>query len=154
VDFDWGEIGKIFGYLIPVILFLVFNVLLKKQQEQKRRVTAVKSLVLEIEHNQKLMESFSMEWKIKKFKTTTWEKNKDKMDYLEDKGLYSTLIDTYEITNEFNREMVMAKEYGSTSYLAGIKLDRLRDPLLRSINGLQEWLELNKNKKSVSAPTS
>ena len=65
MDFDWDEIGKIFGYLSPVIFILVFNVLLRKQQEQKRRVTVVKSLVSEIEHNQKFMESFSVEWKIR-----------------------------------------------------------------------------------------
>jgi len=33
VDIDWDEIGKILGYLAPVIFFLVFNVLFRKQQE-------------------------------------------------------------------------------------------------------------------------
>jgi len=149
LDFDWSDIGKIFGYFVPVIIFVVINVLFRKQQEQKRRETVVKNLLSEIEHNQKLVESFSVEWQMKRFKTATWERNKDKIDYIEDKGLYSTLVDAYEITREYNREIDMAKKYKSTSYLVGIKVERLREPLERSKQGLREWLELNKGGKKM-----
>ena len=111
----------------------------------------VKSLLSEIDYNQKLMESFSLVWETKKFKTATWERNKDKIDYVEDKGLYSTLVDVYEIAKEFNREIDMAKKYKSTSYLVSIKVDRLRKPLAKSKEGLQQWLDLNKGKKKISA---
>ena len=154
MDFEWDEIGKIFGYMLPVIFFVVFNVLFRKQQEQKKRVTVVKSLLSEIDYNQKLAESFSTGLQIKKFKTATWDRNKDKLNYMDDEGLYSALVDSYEIAREFNREIDMAKNYKSTSYLASIKLDRLREPLARSKQGLQEWLERNRNKKNISAPTA
>jgi len=150
VDFDWSEIGKIFGYLSPIVFILVFNVLFRKQQEQKRRVTVVKSLLSEIEHNQKLAESFSTMLQMKKFKTGTWDKNKDKIDYIEDKGLYSTLVGVYEITTEFNHDIDTAKKYKSTSYLVGIKVERLREPLERSKQGLQDWLDLNEDVKKVT----
>jgi len=149
VDIDWGDIGKFVGYFTPVIFFLVFNVLAKKQQEQKRRVTVVKSLTSEIDYNQKLAESFSTMLQIKKFKTTTWDRNKNKVTYLEDERLYSTLADAYEITTEFNHEIDTAKKYKSTSYLVGIKVERLREPLERSRQGLQDWLDLNKDVKKV-----
>lgn len=74
MDFDWEEIGKIFSYLIPVIIFILFNVFFRKQQEQKRRLTVVKSLLSEIDHNQKLMEAFLFQWQTRKFKTGTWKK--------------------------------------------------------------------------------
>ena len=89
MDFDWGEIGKVFSYLIPVILFLVFNVLFKKQREQQRRMAVVKSLLSETNYNIKLTDSFSFQSQMKHFKTATWKKNKDKMDYI-DQTLYST----------------------------------------------------------------
>ena len=154
MDFEWDEIGKILSYLSPVVFILIFNVLFRKQQEQKRRVTVVKSLLSEIDHNQKLAESFSTEWQIKKFKTATWDRNKDKIDYIEDRGLYSILVDAYEITKEFNREIDMAKQYKSTSYLVGIKVERLREPLAKSKQGLQEWLELNKGGKKILSQVS
>jgi len=43
MDFDWSEIGKVLSYLIPVIMFILFNVLFRKQREQQRRLAVVKN---------------------------------------------------------------------------------------------------------------
>ena len=149
MDFDWGEIGKVFSYLIPVILFVLFNVLFKKQREQQRRVSVVKSLLSETKYNSKVVDSFSFRSQMKNFKTTTWKRNKDKMDYI-DQSLYSTLTDAYEIADGFNREIDAAKKHKSTSYIAGIDTSRLIEPLTKSKQRLEEWLEINKGKKKVT----
>ncbi len=146
MDFDWKEIGNILAYLIPVVIFVVFNILLRKQQEQKRRLGVVKGLMDEIDQNQQLMESFLLQWQFKKFKTGRWKRNKDKLDYI-DQGLRATLAGTYEIAEGFNREIETAKQQKSTSYLAGVRVDRLRDPLAKSRQGLEEWYALNKDRK-------
>ena len=146
MDFDWSEIGSILAYLIPVAIFIIFNVLMRKQQEQKRRLGVVKGLLAEIEHNQKLLEAFLLQWQYKKFKTGHWQRNKDKLDYI-DQGLRTTLADTYGIAEGFNKEIETAKKQKSTSYLAGIKMDRLREPLAKSRQGLEEWYALNKDRK-------
>ena len=122
MDFDWGEIGKILGYLAPVIIFLVVNIFFRKQQEQKRRLEVVKGLLSEIDYNQKLMEAFSFQWQAKKFKTGNWKKNKDKMDYI-DQSLHATLAGAYEIAEDFNQEIATAQKYKSASYLAGIRTE-------------------------------
>lgn len=83
MDFDWGQIGKIFSYLIPVIMFILFNVLFKKQREQQRRMAVVKSLLSETEHGSKLVDSLSFQSQVKNFRTATWKKNRDKIDYVE-----------------------------------------------------------------------
>ena len=146
MDFDWKEIGKIFSYVIPVIVFILLNIFFRKQQEQKRRLTVVKSLLSEIDHNQKLMGAFLFQWQTRKFKAGTWKRNKDKMDYI-DQGLHATLAGAYEIVEEFNREIDTAKKHRSASYLAGIRMDRLKEPLAKSKQGLEEWFELNKGRK-------
>ncbi len=146
MDIEWDEIGKVLGYLVPVIILFAVNVLFRKQQEQKRRLAVVRSLLSEIEYNQKHMEAFSFQWQTKKFKTGNWKRNKDKMDYI-DQSLHATLASAYEIAEEFNREMDAAKKYKSESYLASIQVDRLREPLAKSKQGLEEWLQLNKGKK-------
>jgi len=149
VDFsDLGEIGKYLAYLIPVIIIILTNVVFRKQKQQKARLSVVRSLLSEISSNQKLMEAFSLQWQTKKFKTATWKQNKDKMDYI-DPGLRYTLADAYEIAEEFNREIDAAKKHKSVSYLAGIRVDRLREPLARSNQGLEEWLALNQSKKKL-----
>jgi len=148
VDFDWGNIGKILAYLIPVIVIILTNVVFRKQKQQKERLTVVRSLLSEINHNQKLMEAFSLQWQTRKFKTGTWKRNKEKIDYI-DPGLRYTLADAFEIAEEFNREIDAAKKHKSTSYLAGIRVDRLEEPLARSKQGLEEWLILNQSKKKL-----
>jgi len=149
LDFgDWGDIGKILTYLVPVIIIILTNVVFKKQKQQKEKVTVVRGLISEINYNQKIMEALSLQWQAKKFKTGTWKRYKDKMDYIEP-GLRYTLADTYEIAEEFNREIESAKEHKSTSYLAGIQTSRLEKPLAQSKQGLEEWLELNQSKKKL-----
>jgi len=151
VDFDWEEIGKIFSYVVPVIILILVNVFFRKQQEQKRRQQVVRSLLSEIDHNQKLMEAFLFQWQAKKFKTGAWKRNRDKMDDI-DQDLHTTLASTYEIAEEFNREIEAAKKYKSASYLTGIQVDRLREPLAKSRQGLEEWLQLNTGKKEPVKP--
>jgi len=146
VDFDWEEIGKILSYLIPVVIFVIFNVFLRKQQEQKRRLEVVKSLIAEMDQNQKLMEAFLLQWQYKKFKTGNWKRHKDKLDYI-DQGLRATLASSYGIAEGFNKEIELAKQQKSVSYLAGIRVDKLKDPLAKSRQGLEEWYALNKDRK-------
>jgi len=148
MDFDWGDIGKILSYLLPVIILIMVNVFFRKQREQKRRLAVVRSLLSEIDYNQKLMEAFSFQWQAKKFKTGNWKKNRDKMDYI-GQSLHTILADGYEIAEEFNREIEAAKKYKSASYLASIQVDRLREPLAKGKQGLEEWLQLNKGKESL-----
>jgi len=149
MDFDWSEIGKIFSYLIPVIVFILFNVLFKKQREQQRRMAVVKSLLSETDYNSKLAQSFSLRSQMKRFKAATWKRNKGKIDYI-DQSLHSTLANAYEIADEFNREIDAVKKHKSASYIAGIDTSRLIEPLAKSKRGLEEWLELNKGKKKVT----
>lgn len=146
MDIDWSEIGKVLSYLVPVVILFAVNVLFRKQQEQKRRLTVVRSLLAEIELNQKHMEAFAFRWQTKRFKTGNWKRNKNKIDYI-DQSLHATLTGAYEIAEEFNREMDVAKKHKSVSYLAGIQVDRLREPLAKSKQGLEEWLQLNKGRK-------
>ena len=146
VDFDWGEIGKILSYLVPVIILILVNVFFRKHQEAKRQQEVVRSLLSEINYNQKLMEAFLLRWQAKKFKTGSWKRNRDKMDHI-DQDLHTTLASAYEIADEFNRDIGTARTHKSASYLVSIQVDRLRQPLAKSKQGLEEWLELNKGKK-------
>ena len=146
MDFgDLGDIGKILTYLIPAIILILTNVVFRKQREQKNQLSLVRSLLSEIDYNQKLIEAFSMQLQTRKFKIAAWQRNKDRMDYI-DSSLRYTLADAYETAEEFNREIDAAKKHKSASYLASIQVGRLRKPLDSSKQGLEEWLALNQSK--------
>ena len=149
---DFEDIGKFLTYLIPIIIIVLTNVVFKKHKQQQTKLKVVRSLLSEIDFDQKLIEAFSLQWQTRKFKTGTWKRNKDKMDYI-DPGLRYVLADAFEIAEEFNREIDAAKKHKSTSYLAGIRVERLTEPLARSKQGLEEWLELNQSKKKLPAKT-
>ena len=149
---DFEDIGKSLTYLIPIIIIVLTNVVFKKHKQQQTKLKVVRSLLSEIDFDQKLIEAFSLKWQIRKFKTDTWKRNKDKMDYI-DPALRYVLADAFEIAEEFNREVDAAKKHESTSYLAGIRVERLAKPLARSKQGLEEWLELNQSKKKLPANT-
>jgi uncharacterized repeat protein (TIGR04076 family) len=145
---DWGEIGRILSYMIPVIIFLLVNVFFKKQQEQKRRLTVVRSLLSDIDYNQNLIEASSYQRKMNKFKTKTWKSNKGKMNYIAP-DLYSNLSDAFGIAEELNREIDAAKKHRLASYMATLQTDRLRKPLDRCKQELEAWLMVNKDKKKA-----
>lgn len=149
MDFgDLGDIGKILTYLVPAIILILTNVIFRKQKQQQTRRPTIRSLLSETDYNQKLMDAFSLGWQTKKFKTGTWTRNKDKMDYI-DPGLRYNLADAFAIAEEFNREIDAAKKHKSASYLAGIRVDRLKEPLAKSKQGLEEWLRLDKSKEKL-----
>ena len=148
MDFEWDEIGRVLATLAPVVIFLVINIFFRKKQEQKRRLTAVRSLVSEIDSNQKLVEAFSFQGQLKKFKTGAWKRNRNKLDYLAP-DLRNALGDAYGIAEGFNREIDTAKKHKSAGYLVNIQADRLSKPLARCKQGLEEWLQLNKGKEKI-----
>jgi hypothetical protein len=53
------------------------------------------------------------------------------------------------MAEEFNREIDAAKTYKSSSYLANINVDKLRESLTKSKQGLDEWFAANKDKKEL-----
>ena len=149
---DFEDIGKFLTYLIPIIIIVLTNVVFKKHKQQQTKLNVVRSLLSEIDFDQKLLEAFSLQWQIRKFKAGTWKRNKDKMDYI-DPALRYVLADAFEIAEEFNREVDAAKKHKSTSYLSGIRVERLTKPLAKSKQRLEEWLELNQSKKKLPAKT-
>ncbi len=148
MDFAWDEIGQILSYLMPAIIIVIMNVFFRKHQEQKKRQTLVRSLLSDINYNQKLMDAFAMGWQMKKFKTGTWKQNKEKLDYISP-DLRSTLGDVFDIAEQFNGEIGVAMKHKSAIYMANIQVDRLRGPLARSQQGLEEWLQENKGKEKI-----
>ena len=143
MDFgDLGELGKNLTILIPLILLIIFQILFRRRRAERTPREVVTSLLTEINQNQQLMESFQVSWQVKKFKTGSWQRNKNRLDFL-DQSVQTALADVFNLAEDFNRQMANAKKYKSTSYLANINVDKLREPLARSRRGLEAWLQAN-----------
>jgi len=132
------------------IAFLIgINLFLKSRHQARTPAEMVSSLLSEINHNQKLVEDFQFHLNVKKFKTESWKINKTKADFL-GQSLLTTLDTAFGMAEGFNRDIDTAKKYKSTSYLAAISIDKLKELLAQSKQGLEKWLQENAEKPQLA----
>ena len=145
---DLGELGKNLTVIIPLILLIVFQIFFRRRRAERTPQEIVTSLLTEINQNQQLMEAFLVNWQVKKFKTGSWQRNKNRLNFL-DQSVQTALADAFDLAEDFNRQMASAKKHKSASYLANINMEKLREPLARSRQGLEEWLQANAGQQGL-----
>jgi len=137
---DLGDIGEKLLPFVMVIVFIVFQFFLKRRRPvETTPLAVVLSLLSEVKQNQQLAEAFRFQWQAKNFTTASWQRNKNKLDFL-DQSLQVALSDTFMMVEDFNRQIKSAKKYKSTSYMASINMEKLKELLARSGWGLEQWL--------------
>ena len=136
-------------FVLGVAFLIAINLFLKSRHQARKPAEMVLSLLSEINHNQKLVEDFQFHLNVKKFKTENWKINKTKMDFL-GQSLLTTLDTAFSMTESFNHDIDTAKKYKSTSYLTVISVDKLKELLAKSKQGLEEWLQVNVEKPQLA----
>ena len=143
------DIGRNLIILLPIVLLILFNIFFRKRREDRTQPEIVISLLSEIALNQQIMEAFLQKWQSRKFRAGSWQRNKAKLDFL-DQELQNTLARAFSLAEEFNQDIDSARKYKSSSYLAGISVDKLREPLTRSRQGLEEWLQSSGGQTTIT----
>ncbi len=137
---DFGTIGENAPLIVVAVIVLVLlQIFLRKSKPEAAEQEVVQSLLLEVRVNQALLESFHLWQKPRKFEMVSWRRNKTKLDFL-NQSLQSALSDAFGMAEDVNQRVVDAKKYKSASYLVGINIDKLKEPLAKSKEGLEEWL--------------
>lgn len=144
----FGDGWQNLALIAVVIIILIASIFLKKRKGESAPMLIAMGLLREVDKNQKLMEAFLFHWKAKKFKTETWKNNNAKFDFL-DEELQIALSDAFEMAEEFNQQIEAARKHKTSSYLAAIQVDRLREPLAESRQGLEEWIQENWGKTEL-----
>ena len=147
---DLGEILQKYIIVIVMVLLLAFNIFIKSRRGQhKTPLGEVGALLVEIDHNQKLLATFGYHRQINKFKTDSWERNKEKLDFLP-QGLLTILADTFRLAADFNERIDMSRKYKSDSYLASIDVRKMQPLLEKSRQQLEEWFQANRQNPEYS----
>lgn len=144
---DFGDIGG----NVPIILMIIGLILLqfffmRRRKPERTRQAIVQSLLSEVRLNQALVESAHLRQKPQKFAMAGWHINKSKLDFLQ-QSLQGTLSDAFGMAEDFNRQIAAAKKYKSASYMVNVNMDKLKEPLAKSRQGLEQWLQLNTGTK-------
>lgn len=129
---------------ILVVIVLAVNIYVKSRRTSKTPLGIVTGILSAVRHNESLVENFGFQRNVGKFKTIVWKKNKDKIDFLPE-DLRRTLTQVFEMSEEINGRIDAAIKFKSDSYLAGIDVSKLKGPIAKSKEPLQEWLQANMN---------
>ena len=140
---DFGDLGGNLPFIAIVVgLILLQFFLMRRRKPKTTQQEIVQSLLSEVRVNQALAEIFHHLQKPKKFEATGWQRSKSKLDFL-DQSLQVVLSDAFMMVEDFNQQIGAAKKYKSASYMVNVNVDKLKGLLIKSREGLEEWLLAN-----------
>ena len=135
---------------VALVAALAFNGYIKFRRSRKEPLGRVASIIVDVNRNIKLVEDFGFHHQGDRMKTGAWAKNKNKVEFLGQEMLIK-LSQVFEMLEDVNGRIDAAKKFKSDSYMAGIDVSRLKEPLARSKEQLVEWLQANMDNPQYQA---
>lgn len=128
--------------LIPIILIIIYSIWRRRSRASTRLEVAI-GLLSHINHNIKVMDAYLKNWRgIRSFKTGNWIKHKGKMDFL-DPTIQAAVNESFSLATDFNQQIDTARKNKAPAYLAGLPVEKLREPLTKAKQGMVEWIQAN-----------
>jgi len=146
---DWDTIGENLPLILGVVFFILIQFYLRRNRPERTAPEIVQSLLNDIKANLQIIEASSLQQKLKKLKTDSWNRNNKRLKFL-DESLQATISDTFGMVDELNRQISAANKQKSVAYLYDINFSTLEKPLNKSKEELEEWLQENTGKKEVT----
>jgi hypothetical protein len=135
---DWTSY-LIFAVLIIILLWT----LTRGRKRGTPRLQSAIHLISDINDNLKILENRRIDPQSnKKFKTGAWRAYQDRLDFFETDTL-NALKETYTIIDEMNVKIEIAKKSQSLSTLQDLPLEKLKEPMAKSKEGMVKWLKAN-----------
>jgi hypothetical protein len=127
---------------LVLILFLIWS-FSRRRRMGTPRVDAAIGILTNVNDNIKVMEDRAANWQSKKrFQTGGWKLYKDKVEFL-DAALVSSLNQAFTLAEDFNARIDSARKNKVMATLQDMQVERLREPLTKSKEGLVAWLRAN-----------
>ncbi len=149
---DWGAIAGNVPFIAIVVGLILLQVYLMRRMRRRKPAASswetaahreiVRCLLFDVRLNSDLTEVFRLHWQARKFETFSWRRSKTKVDFLA-QPVRAALTDAVVMAEDFNQQIAAAKKYKSVSYMDNIDVNKLKEPLARSRQGLEEWLQAN-----------
>jgi len=148
---DLSETGMTVILGVLMVGLMAANVYFGKRKAEKTPLGKVASVMSDIGQNQKIVQTFNFHWQTKRFKTGGWRRNSTKIDFLPGE-LWNSLDKIFDMVDDYNQRIDIAKKSKSNSYMAGIDVDRLKEPLGKVAERLREWLQVNMANPEYAPP--
>ncbi|MFO8143814.1 MAG: hypothetical protein R6T78_03965 [Dehalococcoidales bacterium] len=142
MDFFGGEGSSQWTMIIPLIVLIVFSIFMRRRRSENTPQDIASSLLNDINADQGIIERFGTQTKPTKLKTGSWDRNNEKLGFL-DEETRNSVSNFFKIAEDFNQQIESAKTYRTSSYLSNINVERIKEPMNKSKEGLQDWLKNN-----------
>ena len=136
---DFSDPGNILFIAVIIGLLLLQFFLRRRRSPATTQQGIVENLLSEVRVNIQLAEVLALNLQARKFMTTSWMINKNKLEFL-DQSLQGNLSDAFAIAEDFNQQLSIAKKHKSSGYMASVDVAKLKEKLTKSREGLEEWL--------------
>ena len=127
---------------VALLAALGLNIYVRMRRQFKSPLGKAALIAMDLNRSNKSIETFGQTRGVPKLKTGNWRKQKDKVDFLPHE-IRMELSDVFEMIDEVNASLGAAKRFHSDSYLAGIDVSKLKEPLARARANLQDWIQEN-----------
>lgn len=138
---DFGNISENIPLIVSVIGLIIFQFIMRRRRPQETTHAQIaQNLLAEVKLNIRLTEVYTFDWRAKKFITAAWQRNRSKLDFLEQPA-QTVLSNSFMMADDFNQQISAAKKHKSASYMTNINVDRLKSSLTKGEEELEYWLE-------------
>jgi hypothetical protein len=140
--------------IIIAVLVLVFVqfFLSRRRRPQATQRDVVTNLLSEVRLNLAIAEVFD-QGNARRFEMTSWQRSRTKLDFL-DQSLQVALTDAFTMIEDFNQQIAAAKKHRSPSYMASVDAGKLKRPLTKSKEGLEDWITSSSKSGEPPSKTS
>lgn len=145
---DFSNITNNLPLFALIIGLLLLQYFFWKPRPDAARREIVQSLLTEVKLNLALVGVFNIKQKPRMFEVTAWQRNKGKLDFLHE-SLQVNISDACNLIEDFNQKIEAAKKAKESNYMVDIKVNKLKEPLSRSEEGLKQWLQTNTGTKEA-----
>ena len=151
---DFGDIGENIPLIVTIIGLILFQFFFRRKRTLETTPREIaQSLLSEVRQNLRIAEAFTFHWQARKFVMTSWQRNKSKLDFL-DQSLQVSISDAFVMAQDFNQQISAARKHKSASYMASVNMDKLKGLLTKNEQWLEQWLtsEAGTTEPSTKAP--
>ena len=138
LDNNWVSIVL----LVLLVVMVVANVFLKGRKMEKSPIGKMMVIYMDLNSNKRVLESFGVSRRYKKFKTSAWKRNRNKLDFLPHE-LQTSLADAFDMAEDYNQRIAAANKFASSSYMAGIDVEKMRKPFEQTVQEIHTWIQEN-----------
>jgi hypothetical protein len=145
---DFGNLSDNIPVIVAIIVLILLQLFFRRKRSPDASNGAIASGILsELRLNIRLADFFSYSKAGKKFTTTSWTLYHNKLDFL-NQAQRNAVSNAFVLLEEYNQQIDSAKKFKSTSYLAGLNMDKLNSLLVKAQESLEEWLSSHPDAES------